>query len=528
MNFSVEQNKSKILVNWQDVNADYYKVFVKNKDGVFECAKTEDTLFAQISLVPYGRNEFYVQAFKGDKLIDETKPKTVIFEAVDAYVFENGEKYNFVYSKYRGASGYRLYKNENGFVGCKNSKTETLVIEKPNENLFKIKPFKDDENGRNFLASSEPIFLTKFEFTSLYKSYDGLFLSWNYNGNADGFYVYAQNNDQPIFTTNEYLRHYCTIKNFGENAKFIVKAFINTSKGRMTIAESGVVEIKARNYTHPEISLIIPAYNSENYIARSIDSALANNFDDLEIVIVNDGSKDNTQQILDWYSKNYPNVSVYTKQNGGVADTRNVGIKNAKGKFIAFMDNDDLIRPDMMSILYNAIVENACDIAIAPLYRIIDKGYTVHQVLPFKNNEAIDIDEWLKIAYTPGYYNCAIWNKLYKAELVKSHPLGILKYEDVSWTPCIMSWAKNLVYVSKPLYEWDRKTRPETFGDVLAKQPEDQLFEHRKQAMMFFVNEGNPDKKDFLKALAIRRLKRYSKNSSNNSYNELIDYVNSL
>ena len=163
------------------------------------------------------------------------------------------------------------------------------------------------------------------------------------------------------------------------------------------------------------------------------------------------------------------------------------------------MDNDDLIRPDMMSILYNTIKLNDCDIAIAPLYRIVDKGYTIHQVLPFKENEAVNIDKWLEIAYTPGYYNCAIWNKLYKSAIVKEHPLGILKYEDVSWTPCIMSWAEKFVYINNPLYEWDRKTRPETFGDVLARQPEDELFEHRKQAMMFFVEKGNPKKKDYLK-----------------------------
>ena len=528
MRFNVEQKNSKIFINWQNVNADYYKVFIKNRDGIFECANVEDTLFAQISLVPYGRNEFFVQAFKNDKLVDESKPKMIIFKAIDLVVIEVGGKYNFLYSKYRGASGYRLYKNENGFIGCKNSKTESITIDKPKEDLFKIKPYNTNDNARDFLASSEPACLAKFDFTSLRKSYNGLFLSWQYDGNADGFYVYVKDCNEPIFTTNDYMRHYFTAKGCSDNTKFIVKAFVNTSKGRVTVAESDVIELKTLQYTHPEISLIIPAYNSEDYIARSIDSALASNFNDLEIVIVNDGSKDNTQQILDWYAKNYPNVSVYTKQNGGVADTRNVGIKNAKGKFIAFMDNDDLIRPDMMSNLYNAIKQSNTDIAIAPLYRIIDNGYTSHQMLPFKNNEAVNIDEWLKIAYTPGYYNCAIWNKLYKAEIVKEHPLGILKYEDVSWTPCIMSWAKNFVYISKPLYEWDRKTRPETFGDVLAKQPEDQLFEHRKQAMMFFVEHGNPDKKEFLKTLAVRRLKRYAKNSSDNSYNVLIDKISQL
>ena len=283
------------------------------------------------------------------------------------------------------------------------------------------------------------------------------------------------------------------------------------------------VSLGIRRYKKPEVSLIIPAYNAQDYIVRSIDSALASDFSNLEIIIVNDGSTDGTQKIIDWYDKNYPNVISVVKENGGVADARNRGIKEAKGKYIAFMDNDDLIRPDMISKLYNSAEKNGGDIAIAPLYRITDKGYTIHCDLPFAEDIPVDIDKYLEIMYTPGYYNCAIWNKLYKASIVKEHPLGKLKYEDVSWTPCILSYAETICFLKAPLYEWDRKTRPETFGDVLARQSEEDLFEHRKQAMMFFIEKGNPDKKEYLKTIAIRRLKRYAKNSSNTAYQELIN-----
>ena len=280
-----------------------------------------------------------------------------------------------------------------------------------------------------------------------------------------------------------------------------------------------------RKYEKPDVSLIIPAYNAEDYIARSIDSALASDFSNLELVIVNDGSSDNTQKIIEWYAKNYPNIVALQKENGGVADTRNVGIKAAKGKYIAFMDNDDLIRSDMISSLYKSIEKNNCDVAIAPLYRITDNGYTIHCKLPVMEDIPHDIDKYLDIMYTPGYYNCAIWNKLYNAEMVKNHLLGILKYEDVSWTPCILSYAKTFCFLKKPFYEWDRKTRPETFGDVLAKQAEDDLFEHRKQAMLFFIKNGNPAKKETLKTIAKRRLARYAKNSSNPAYQDLIEKI---
>ena len=350
-------------------------------------------------------------------------------------------------------------------------------------------------------------------------------MSWNFDGEADGFLVYTQNNDKPIFETNDGLRHYLQLNDYKSGLKFTVKAFVNTVEGRVIIGESEKVSLSLRKYEKPEVSLIIPAYNAEDYISRSIDSALASEFSNLEIVIVNDGSTDNTQKIIDWYAKNYPNIVALTKENGGVADTRNKGIEIAKGKYIAFMDNDDLIRPDMIGKLFASIEKNDCDVAIAPLYRITDNGYTTHCNLPFMENIPLDIDKYLEIMYTPGYYNCAIWNKLYKASMVKEHPLGILKYEDVSWTPCILSYAKKFCFLKTPFYEWDRKTRPETFGDVLAKQSEEDLFEHRKQAMLFFIKNGNPEKKEFLKTIAKRRLTRYSKNSSTQCYQELIDKI---
>ena len=109
--------------------------------------------------------------------------------------------------------------------------------------------------------------------------------------------------------------------------------------------------------------------------------------------------------------------------------------------------------------------------------------------------------------------------------MVKEHPLGILKYEDVSWTPCILSYAKTFCFIKTPFYEWDRKTRPETFGDVLAKMPEADLLEHRRQAMMFFVENGNPEKAQTMKTIAKRRLMRYSKNANHNGYEKLIEQL---
>lgn len=529
MDLSLEIKESKILLKWADVKADFYRVLFRQDNNFIEAAKTCETSI-RISLVPYGEGQCFVQAIKNGSVIQNSSFREFKFDIIDIVNRFEDNDIKFFYSKYNAAQGYRLYKNEdeNGFSGCKNSDTEFITTEKSENSEYKIKPFVKTDNGREFLASSKAYKPTNiFKSTTIYKSYNyNMFLSWNFVGDADGFLIYTQNSPTPIFETNDSLKHYLEITDYKGSTKFIVKAFINTINGRLIVAESEPVSLTVRKYEKPDVSLIIPAYNAQNYIARSIDSALASDFSNLEIVIVNDGSTDETQKIIDWYDKNYENVVSIRKENGGVADTRNVGIEAAKGDYIAFMDNDDLIRPNMISSLYNSITKNSCDVAIAPLYRLVDEGYTVHCNLPFMEDIPYDIDKYLEIMYTPGYYNCAIWNKLYRASIVKQHPLGKgLRYEDVSWTPCILSYCEKFCFLKTPFYEWDRKSRPETFGDVLAKKPEDELFEHRKQAMLFFIENGNPQKREYMKTIAKRRLSRYAKNSTGGPYNDLIGQI---
>ena len=532
MDLGIELQESKLFIKWSDKKADYYRIFCKKDDIFYECAKVFDDTQIRLSLVPFGDGECFVQAVKDGKVIDESSKRQYKFDTIDVISkIEPDNQVKFYYSKYSGAQGYRLYKNEDesGFGGVKNSDAEFISTDLVNDAEYKIKPFVKGEQGREFLASS-PVFKAQnnfFKSVTIYKSFNyNLFLSWNFKGDADGFAVYPQNSDLPVFETSDGLRHYLEITDFKGSTKFVVKAFVNTPDGKVIVVESEPVILSIRKYEKPDVSIIIPAYNSKDYIARSIDSALASDFQNLEIIIVNDGSTDDTQKIIDWYAKNYENVLVFQKENGGVADTRNFGIEKANGKYIAFLDNDDLVRPDMISSLYETAEKNDCDVAIAPLYRITDKGYTVHCKLPFAEDVPYDIDKYLEIMYTPGYYNCAIWNKLYKASMVKAHPLckGI-RYEDVSWTPCIMSYVDKFCFLRTPFYEWDRKSRPETFGDYLAKQPEDELFEHRKQAMLFFIENGNPAKKEFMKTIAKRRLARYSNGSNNPAYQKMIEEI---
>lgn len=532
MKLNINVQQAKVFISWNRVEADYFRVFCKFNGNFTEYAKVRDTDFMKMSLLPYGENSCYVEAIKNGLVVDKTPVKTFNIETIDSAAFtDGGGCLNIRCSEFKGAKGYRLYadKGDYNFNGRQNSESPSMTILYEKGISYKIKPYASDEKGSRLILQSSGIFENTgnpFKALSVHKSYgNSLFLSWLYEDEADGFEVYQKDSDYPVFETADGLRHYVNLKNYNPDTKFYVKAYINSPNGRITVSKSDYVICSQTGYKEPKISLIIPAYNAENYIARSIDTALASTFPDVEIVIVNDGSTDKTQNIIDWYTKDYDNIVSLQKRNGGVADTRNTGIKAAKGDYIAFLDNDDMIRPDMLEKLYNTITKNGCDVAVAPLYRVLDGGYTTHCNLPFAVDTRHDINKYLEILYTPNYYNCAVWNKLYKAEIVKAHPFGLLKYEDVSWTPCILSWAETFCFLDTPFYEWDRKLRPQTFGDVLARMPEEELFEHRRQAMLFFVTKGNPAKLHYLKEIAKRRLLRYNGNSHHPGYKELIKRI---
>lgn len=111
----------------------------------------------------------------------------------------------------------------------------------------------------------------------------------------------------------------------------------------------------------PKISIIIPVYNVESFLKRCVDSALKQSLEDLEIILVDDGSPDNSPTICDQYADEDHRVRVIHKENGGLASARNAGLKIAKGKYIFFLDSDDWLEPDGMEILYHKAEEYQVD-----------------------------------------------------------------------------------------------------------------------------------------------------------------------
>ena len=117
-----------------------------------------------------------------------------------------------------------------------------------------------------------------------------------------------------------------------------------------------------------KVSVIVPVYNVEKFIGKCLDSLVNQTLKDIEIIVVNDGTKDNSQEIIDKYVKKYPDkVKSFIKENGGLSSARNFGIEKAKGEYISFVDSDDWLNDDALEKMYNKAKKDKSDIVICDM-----------------------------------------------------------------------------------------------------------------------------------------------------------------
>ena len=223
---------------------------------------------------------------------------------------------------------------------------------------------------------------------------DNRALSWDFQGAADGFLIY-DTMGVLIGDIHNPHQHYFLLKGQGKENGVLIKAYVKTLKGKLIIAESELTYQHERNYGSPKVSMVIPAYNAEDYIARCIDNVLAQSQPDVEIIVVDDGSTDNTPEIADWYARKYENVVAIHQENGGISEARNAGIRYANGEFIGFVDADDMIYPGMVERLYKSAKKNNCDIAITSAYKLTEQGRELFEWCPLAEDIAISANEFL-------------------------------------------------------------------------------------------------------------------------------------
>ena len=199
------------------------------------------------------------------------------------------------------------------------------------------------------------------------------------------------------------------------------------------------------------ISIIIPVYKVEKYLEKCIQSVINQTYENLQIILVDDGSPDNCGKICDEYAKKDHRIEVIHKSNGGLSDARNKGLEIAKGEYIGFVDSDDYIEADIYEVLYNLLKQYNADVSICNFYTVSQGKIAIKNVdSGIKEYTRIEI---LKEILLDNDIQSYAWNKLYKRELFGEikYPVG-KKYEDIGTTFYLLEKCNKVVVTGKPEY----------------------------------------------------------------------------
>ena len=204
---------------------------------------------------------------------------------------------------------------------------------------------------------------------------------------------------------------------------------------------------------NPLISIIVPVYNGEDYLARCLDSLLAQTYAPIEILMVNDGSQDRTAEILSQYEQ-YPQIKVFYQENKGLSGARNLGLKHFEGDFVCFVDSDDYVTPTYCEELYKALIDNNADISVCQYTLIDTKGKEIPQVND-KKVQLFSHIEALALLLEDGQLKSYAWGKLFKKELLEnfSFPLGRI-FEDYASMFFLFDKATKVVTINNCLYNY--------------------------------------------------------------------------
>ena len=213
----------------------------------------------------------------------------------------------------------------------------------------------------------------------------------------------------------------------------------------------------------PLVSVIIPIYNVEKYLRTCIDSVITQTYNNLEIILVNDGSPDKSPEICDEYAKKDNRVKVIHQENGGLAHARNVGIANSNGGYLTFVDSDDYVSNDYVESLYKGIAELGADISLASFYPFKDDEACL-QTSELCAYEIISKENAIK-RYCSINAECSMpfisaCNKIYRRSLFDGieFPKGKL-YEDAFTTYKLIDRAKKIVFTTSKFYFYRLNTQ---------------------------------------------------------------------
>lgn len=209
----------------------------------------------------------------------------------------------------------------------------------------------------------------------------------------------------------------------------------------------------------PKISVIIPVYNAQNHLAKCIDSLIVQSYCNLEIILIDDGSTDNSPTICDSYAGKDDRIVVVHKKNAGVSEARNTGIRYSTGEYICFLDSDDFVEKDLIEDAVRNALIHQCDIVVWGFYAdyLDKKGQLVKTVVyetPVNGKYSQENFKCLPLDYQ--FINCMgyVWNKMYDVNIIKkSHALfdrDVSIGEDLLFNSAVLAVSQSMIFLKKP------------------------------------------------------------------------------
>lgn len=202
-----------------------------------------------------------------------------------------------------------------------------------------------------------------------------------------------------------------------------------------------------------KVSIIVPVYNAERYIKRLLDSILNQTMPNYEIILVNDGSTDASESILEEYAKKDKRIVLVNVQNGGVSKARNIGLSKTTGEYVTFIDADDYIENDLIETLYEKAIQTNCDIVITGYYIVSQKN----KIRMFDNcEEKLSNDMAMEELIRNRKIGMSVWAKLFKRNIISSLKFdeNYKNYEDRLFVFEAIRNSQNVLIIPNTLYNY--------------------------------------------------------------------------
>ncbi|MPQ43968.1 glycosyltransferase [Clostridium tarantellae] len=245
-----------------------------------------------------------------------------------------------------------------------------------------------------------------------------------------------------------------------------------------------------------KVSVIVPVYNVEQYLGECLNSIANQTLKEIEIIVVNDGATDGSGKIIDEYAKKHENIKVVNQKNSGLSAARNSGIREAKGKYLMFIDSDDFIDLYTIEKLYNRAEKYNCPLVICDLQLYWNKEKNKKYNNLKEDEEKIYNSTELYEILLSRKMNCQVMNKLYRRDIWVENNLSFEEgayYEDIIPTFKVMSTYKKAMFINESMYKY-RMREGSITASSSPKKVED-LVRAVKTAKEHAINYGNIDEK---------------------------------